>query len=476
MVVTGSLALASAQRNVKTATTQLVPASTALGTAIQNYGAGSTALETLVQSPHAGALAAGAGQLTDLNNAAVTAWKNYERFSVNLPGEAKLRTRVNQDTQQISQQGVALLSNPSAAPSGRRVRVAFRPEAARPDRDPEPLPDPHRRGGREREPQLPDPQPWLAASLGRCVRPHHHRVRHRDPLDPASLPHPAGRGAPQRARVRAPAGPRAGAHRARVLHARAARHPTELTRAPLRAPSSPIRVERTSIRSSPPTPREDRAARSCRPTNARRPAAARPRPGSRAPRSTRVPTSSTATSATARRCASRSASRARPSGSCTPPVPTKLHRLDHDRRPGAHRPQGGRAYRDHPSLQPERSPGARDPLTGLLNRRSLEAAVHDLAAEAHPYAVAYGDLDHFKLLNDIHGHDAGDRACASSPGCYATACDPTTSPPGTVARSSSSSLPDCTSTEAHTVIDRVRARLADAHAADLSPRSRSASG
>ena len=117
LVITGSLTLSSAQRNINTATTQLVPASTALGTAIHNYGAGSTALENLVQSPHPGALAAGADQLTALNNAAVTAWKNYERASVNLPGEAKLRDTVNQETEQISQQGVALLSNPSAASS-----------------------------------------------------------------------------------------------------------------------------------------------------------------------------------------------------------------------------------------------------------------------------------------------------------------------------------------------------------------------
>ncbi len=123
MIVTGSVVLASSEHDVKTATTQLVPASTALGQAIQNYGAGSTALENLVQSPNSGSLAAGAGQLTDLNNAAVTAWKNYERFSANLPGEAKLRDKIDQETQQISDQGVALLSNPSPAPSrGQRSR------------------------------------------------------------------------------------------------------------------------------------------------------------------------------------------------------------------------------------------------------------------------------------------------------------------------------------------------------------------
>jgi diguanylate cyclase (GGDEF)-like protein len=53
---------------------------------------------------------------------------------------------------------------------------------------------------------------------------------------------------------------------------------------------------------------------------------------------------------------------------------------------------------------------ATDPLTGLLNRRSVENQVHDLVRRGVPFAVAMGDLDNFKLLNDRHGHDAGDRA------------------------------------------------------------------
>jgi diguanylate cyclase (GGDEF)-like protein len=51
-----------------------------------------------------------------------------------------------------------------------------------------------------------------------------------------------------------------------------------------------------------------------------------------------------------------------------------------------------------------------DPLTGLSNRRSLENRVRDLQRESVPYGLAYGDLDHFKLLNDTHGHEAGDQA------------------------------------------------------------------
>lgn len=53
---------------------------------------------------------------------------------------------------------------------------------------------------------------------------------------------------------------------------------------------------------------------------------------------------------------------------------------------------------------------ARDPLTSLMNRRSLEAGVAQLQRDAIPYTVAYADLDHFKQLNDEHGHDVGDQA------------------------------------------------------------------
>ena len=51
-----------------------------------------------------------------------------------------------------------------------------------------------------------------------------------------------------------------------------------------------------------------------------------------------------------------------------------------------------------------------DSLTGQLNRRSLEEALRRLDNEQIPYAVAFADLDKFKVLNDTHGHAAGDRA------------------------------------------------------------------
>lgn len=51
-----------------------------------------------------------------------------------------------------------------------------------------------------------------------------------------------------------------------------------------------------------------------------------------------------------------------------------------------------------------------DPLTGLHNRRAFEAAFRELESSGHPFTLAVADLDHFKRLNDAHGHDAGDLA------------------------------------------------------------------
>jgi diguanylate cyclase (GGDEF)-like protein len=53
---------------------------------------------------------------------------------------------------------------------------------------------------------------------------------------------------------------------------------------------------------------------------------------------------------------------------------------------------------------------ATDPLTGLANRRTLEEAVRELFDKGEDFALAVADLDHFKLLNDAHGHETGDRA------------------------------------------------------------------
>lgn len=54
-----------------------------------------------------------------------------------------------------------------------------------------------------------------------------------------------------------------------------------------------------------------------------------------------------------------------------------------------------------------------DPLTELANRRAfkrhLEKAIADAHSEGTSLSLAFVDLDHFKRLNDRHGHETGDR-------------------------------------------------------------------
>lgn len=54
-----------------------------------------------------------------------------------------------------------------------------------------------------------------------------------------------------------------------------------------------------------------------------------------------------------------------------------------------------------------------DPLTGLYNRRYITDILQDEARRAkrqsNPFSVMMMDIDHFKAINDSHGHDVGDR-------------------------------------------------------------------
>lgn len=67
-----------------------------------------------------------------------------------------------------------------------------------------------------------------------------------------------------------------------------------------------------------------------------------------------------------------------------------------------------RAYRQLEQL------ATTDGLTGLLNRRAFEerARLHIAAArqQARPLSLVLLDLDHFKQINDRHGHETGDQA------------------------------------------------------------------
>jgi diguanylate cyclase (GGDEF)-like protein len=60
----------------------------------------------------------------------------------------------------------------------------------------------------------------------------------------------------------------------------------------------------------------------------------------------------------------------------------------------------------------QRSDAILDPLTGLLNRKALAGRFQEIAQQAAitgaPICLVACDLDHFKQVNDEHGHDRGD--------------------------------------------------------------------
>ena len=94
-----------------------------------------------------------------------------------------------------------------------------------------------------------------------------------------------------------------------------------------------------------------------------------------------------------------------------------------------------------------------DPLSGLLNRRGFEDHAEELLAAARrsgvPVSVVVADLDHFKAINDQHGHDVGDA----------------------VIRSFAQTLQDAASLGAMTVTGTVLGRLGGEEFAALAPGS-----
>ena len=101
---------------------------------------------------------------------------------------------------------------------------------------------------------------------------------------------------------------------------------------------------------------------------------------------------------------------------------------------------------------------ARDPLTGLVNRRGLENAMG--AIEVERGALVAVDLDHFKSLNDALGHPAGDAAL----GFISRILQETVRDRDTAARIGGEEfaiwLPGVALEEAERVAERIRTRIA----------------
>jgi diguanylate cyclase (GGDEF)-like protein len=103
-----------------------------------------------------------------------------------------------------------------------------------------------------------------------------------------------------------------------------------------------------------------------------------------------------------------------------------------------------------------------DPLTGLLNRRSLEAELAALRDRHAEFAVAFIDLDHFKSLNDTYGHETGDRALRS----FSRLLRRTVRDDDLICRYGGEEFvvvfPDATVREAEPVVERVVSTLSEA--------------
>jgi diguanylate cyclase (GGDEF)-like protein len=103
-----------------------------------------------------------------------------------------------------------------------------------------------------------------------------------------------------------------------------------------------------------------------------------------------------------------------------------------------------------------------DSLTGLLNRRSLENKVQSLRRDGVNFVVAMADLDHFKQLNDVHGHETGDRALR----VFSQTLRTSLRSQDIVSRQGGEEfavvLPTCTIADASIALEKVRQHLLDA--------------
>jgi diguanylate cyclase (GGDEF)-like protein len=100
-----------------------------------------------------------------------------------------------------------------------------------------------------------------------------------------------------------------------------------------------------------------------------------------------------------------------------------------------------------------------DPLTGLPNRRTLESRAYEMINEGSPFVVAFLDLDHFKELNDTHGHETGDRALRLFGRVLRTCVRPRDIPARYGGEEFVVVLPDGSLTDARAVVERIRTQL-----------------
>jgi len=158
------------------------------------------------------------------------------------------------------------------------------------------------------------------------------------------------------------------------------------------------------------------------------------------------------------------------SSAATPPLDVNALRLDDARALLEHDGTDLPAPGDGPTAYLQRiidglcELSLRDPLTGLANRRHFRAVlsreIEIVARSGNSALLLMLDIDHFKKINDAHGHLAGDKVLQAVARCIAGCVRPQ----DTVARYGGEEfaivMPDCQAAYGETVAERVRQSVA----------------
>jgi diguanylate cyclase (GGDEF)-like protein len=109
--------------------------------------------------------------------------------------------------------------------------------------------------------------------------------------------------------------------------------------------------------------------------------------------------------------------------------------------------------------------GSYDELTGLLNRRTFLEAFQRVGTRAALNDAALGlallDVDHFKRINDVHGHQAGDAVLREVASRLSNAVRPTDLTCRFGGEEFVVAMPGCSTAVARDVGERLRAAIAD---------------